>query len=110
MTQFVPDVAFVSREQRDSLSREERQEPPFAPLIVVEVRSPSDRIVLRAAKIERYLATGSVLVLDVDPEKRTIAAHSADGVSNFSESQLFRRRVAPWLVFAVKYVFADLDD
>jgi Uma2 family endonuclease len=82
-TQFVPDIAFVSRDQRDALTQEERQEPPFAPLIAVEVRSPSDRIGLRNAKVVRYLATGSALVLDVDPKKRTIGAHSTEGSVEF---------------------------
>lgn len=106
-TEFVPDVAFISKDRLNALRGTEREKPPFSPEIAVEVRSPSDDLRYLAREIERYLATGSVLVLDIDPAKRTIAAHSAAGVRVFTEGQ----RLAiggSWLRFYVRRSFATL--
>ncbi len=109
-TQLVPDVAFISRGRLLELDGVERSEPPFAPDIAIEVGSPSDRPGLRASKIARYLATGSVLVLDVDPATYTIAAHAIDGMRMFVAGERFEHATAPWLMFDVAYVFEDLED
>ncbi len=108
-TEFVPDVSFISKERRATLTGEEREKPPFAPEIAVEVRSPSDDLAYLARKIERYLATGSVLVLDVDPKTRTIRAHSHDGMREFREGERFVSAAVPWFEFNVSAVFEELD-
>lgn len=107
-TEFVPDVAFIGTRRLRALHGAHREKPPFSPEIAVEVRSPSDDLRYLARKIERYLATGSVLVLDVDPAKRTIAAHSALGVRIFTEGQRFSHPAVPWLRFNVRRIFAPL--
>jgi len=68
-----PDVAFI---------RQDRLPPPDPqrfingpPDLAVEVVSPDDRASEMCAKVEEYLARGVPLVLVVDPEERTIAAH-----------------------------------
>ena len=108
-TEFIPDVSFISFERLREIEGEARQKPPFSPDIAVEVRSPSDNLRFLAQKIKRYLTTGSVLVLDVDPEKRCIIAHSADGARTFEVGSTFEHRAAPWLTFEVNEIFADLD-
>jgi Uma2 family endonuclease len=108
-TEFVPDVAFLSRERRERLTGEGREKPPLSPEIAVEVRSPSDDLRYLAKKIARYLATGSVLALDVDPKTRHIIAHAAEGVREYKAGDRFEHPALPWLQFDVDAVFADLD-
>jgi Uma2 family endonuclease len=106
---FLPDVSFVSIERLRALPRQEREEPPFAPNIAVEIRSPNERKSLRERKIERYVATGAILVLDVDPETRTIHAFGAGGSRTFASGDRFNHPAASWLVFDVASAFVDLD-
>jgi len=107
-TIFVPDVAFVSWENLDALSKDERGEPRSHD-IAVEVRSPSNDQRYLEQKIARYLAAGSLLVLDVDPKRRRIGAHDRDGVEAFESGQPFARASVPWLTFDVAEAFANLD-
>ena len=69
---LVPDVAFITLDRLKALSGEARQKPPFAPDIVIEVRSPKDRESHIARKTTLYLAHGATLILNVDPDSRTI--------------------------------------
>jgi Uma2 family endonuclease len=108
-TMFVPDVAVLMLERLRSLPESEREQPPFAPDVAVEVRSPSYRPAFAAEKVVRYLRTGAVLVLDVDPIKRLMFAHSAAGVLTFGEGDRFTHEAAPWLSFDVAELFGDLD-
>lgn len=103
-TELIPDVAYVSAQRLNALSDAERERPPFSPDIAVEVRSPSDDLQYLRRKIARYLATGSVLVLDADPAQRRIYAHSASGVSTFSAGETFAHPAVPWLQFDVATV------
>jgi Uma2 family endonuclease len=106
---FVPDVAFVSRERLKTLRGVDLEEPPFSPDIAVEVRSPDDNLSYLADKIARYLATGSILVLDVDPKTRTIHAHASSGIRTFSAEDRFAHDAVHWLQFDVSEIFAELD-
>jgi Uma2 family endonuclease len=108
---LVPDIAVITAERWRSLrTPPDREEPPFAPDIAIEIRSPGQSAKLRARKIARYLATGSFVVLDVDPSARVIEAHSAEAVSRFSDAQRFGDPHFTWLQFDVADVFRDLDD
>jgi len=73
---LVPDVAYYSfmRLPRN-LDDDLRERPRIAPDIAVEIISPGDRRPSLAQKIELYLRHGSVVVIVVDPEHRTIAFH-----------------------------------
>lgn len=106
---LLPDMAFVSNERLRTLAGEDRDEPPFAPDIAVEVRSPSERRSLRERKVVRYLATGSVLVLDVDPQRRVVHAIDAVGERELGEGECLRHAAFPWLAMDVCAVFEDLD-
>jgi Uma2 family endonuclease len=108
-TTFVPDVAVLMLERLRSLPESDREEPPFAPDVAVEVRSPSYRPAFAAEKIVRYLRTGAVLALGVDPIRRAVFAHSASGVHTFVESDRFTHEAAPWLLFDVAELFSDID-
>jgi Uma2 family endonuclease len=106
-TIFVPDVAFVSWERLDTLRT--AGEEPRSPDVAIEVRSPSNDLRYLERKIARYLATGSLIVLDVDPKRRTIVAHDRDGSERFEAGSRFVRAAVPWLTFDVNEVFANLD-
>lgn len=108
-TSLVPDVAFVSFERLRVLTDEQADEPPFAPDVAVEVRSPSRRPALAEEKIRYYLAHGSKLVLDVDPAERVIHAHGVDGVRTFSGGERFAFDAVSWLQFDVDELFANIE-
>jgi|SRR5579862_8875906 Uma2 family endonuclease len=110
MTKFVPDVAYVSMERLRSLSAKDREEPPFSPDVAVEVWSPTNDRRYLNLKIARYLATGAILVLDVDPYARTIAAHDGSTIRAYRDGESFEHPAMPWLRFDVAEAFADLDD
>lgn len=108
-TSLVPDISYFALERLRALDPEEREEPPFAPDIAVEVRSRSDDLDYLAAKIARYLTCGSVLVLDVDPLARVIFVSDASGVTRFQDGDTVEHCAMPWLRFDVAEVFADQD-
>jgi len=108
-TTFVPDVAYVSFERLRAIPEKLRDEPPFAPDIAVEMRSPSDNLGFLRRKIDRYLQTGSVLVLVAGPDKRTIVAHDSHGARNYETGDRFEHEALPWLTFDVAVIFAKLD-
>ena len=109
-TQFVPDVAFVSFERLRPLTGELLEEPPFAPDIAIEVRSPSRRPSYERSKIQQYLEHGARLVLDVDPRERAVYAHGIDGSQAvYRARERFSHPAAPWLTFDIDELFADLE-
>jgi Uma2 family endonuclease len=105
LTDFVPDIAVVSYERLAPLTGDDAEEPPFAPDVAIEIRSPGSNERLIAAKIARYLRCGAVLVLDVMPQERLIAAHSTDGPRVYRAGDRFEHPAAPWLVFDVARIF-----
>ncbi len=109
-TKLVPDIAYVSIERLRSLTAEQREEPPFSPDIAVEVWSPTNRRSYLEEKIARYLTTGSMLVLDVDPGARAIVAHDATSRRRYECGETFEHPAFDWLRFDVAEAFADLDD
>ncbi len=109
-SELVPDVSFVCEERLAPLSHEERELPPFAPDVVVEVRSPKDKQAVLNRKIELYRSNGCLVVLDVDPQTRTILAFEGDGERAFVSGQRFASRVVPWLVFDICEAFEGLDE
>jgi Uma2 family endonuclease len=108
-TSLVPDVAYVANARLSALDPEATEEPPFAPDIAVEVRSPGDRERNIQAKVALYLDAGALLVLDVDPQLRRITAHDADGFQVFEADDTFAHALAPGLAFDVGGLFAAAD-
>jgi Uma2 family endonuclease len=109
-TEFVPDVAFVSYERLRTLSDVEADEPPLAPDIAVEIRSPSNRANYNAQKFTTYLRYGAVLVLDVDPKERVVHAHAVDGsLRTYRAGEAFAHDAVPWLQFHVDELFEDIE-
>jgi Uma2 family endonuclease len=109
-TVFVPDIEFTSRERIQAERPDVEGVTEFAPDIAVEVRLP--RLTARdlERKIAKYLACGTRLVLDVDPNARSIVAHRADGVvRRFERDDEFEDEAFPWLRFEVAEAFNELD-
>ncbi len=110
MDELVPDVGYMSFERLLPLSDTEREEPPFAPDIAVEVRSPSNRAAYDAKKIAVYLMHGAQLVLDIDPADRMVHAHApGTGTRSFRTLDTFEHPHTPWLRFDVAELFVDID-
>jgi len=110
LTKFIPDVSFFSFERLRAMNEEDREFPPCAPDIAVEVLSPGDSRAYLMKKITLYLSHGSLVVLDVDPLERTIAVHDCSGSTKLlRESDRFEHPDVAWLAFDVREAFADLD-
>jgi Uma2 family endonuclease len=108
-TALVPDVAFVSHARMAGFTAKQASEPALAPDIAVEILSPSDRRRDADEKNAIYLKHGSLLVLEVDPDRYTIVAHAIDGITTFGKDDTFAHQAAPWLSFDLAPLFADLE-
>ena len=108
-TTLVPDVAFVSHARMAGFTKAEASEPALAPDIAVEILSPSDRRRDADEKIALYLKHGSLLVLEIDPERYGIAAHARDGVTTFGSTGIFEHAAVPWLRFDIAPLFENLE-
>ena len=68
-----PDAAWISQEQLDSLTAEQRRKfPPLCPFFLIEVRSPSDALKKLKEKMDEYMANGCQLAWLIDPEKKQV--------------------------------------
>lgn len=108
-TAFVPDVAFISEERLTAVPIALREEPPVAPEIAVEVRSPSDDLRFLSRKVDRYLSCGALAVLDVNPANRTIVLHEHGGSRCFGPGEVLISDAIPWLAFEVEAAFEKMD-
>jgi Uma2 family endonuclease len=70
-----PDVSFV---RADRLPRSPRSFAELAPDLMVEVKSPSDRIEKLRTKIQDFLAQGTQVGLLVNPEDRSVEIYRLD--------------------------------
>ncbi len=104
-TLLIPDVAYISAERLRPVPIDCREEPPIAPDIAVEVRSPSDDVRYLERKIAAYLHHDCRVVLDVDPLARTIVAHTLNGTTAFHGGERFTLRTVPGLEFNVRKRF-----
>jgi Uma2 family endonuclease len=83
-----------------------------APLLAVEILSPSDRFDDINEKVDGYLAAGVPLVWVVDPHFRTVRVHRPDAepVLFNVEHELSGDPDLPGFRCAVAEIFEDLDD
>ena len=72
-----PDVAFISQSRLPE--PEPVGYPAFAPDLVVEILSPTDRPGEVLGKLADWLSAGTRLVWVVDPERRLARVYRADG-------------------------------
>ena len=107
-TSLVPDVSFISDGRLAALSEAQREKPPFAPELVVEIRSPENRERAIARKTALYLQHGAVAVLDVDPARRLVRVTTLDGESTLQPGDAFAQPAFQGLAFPVDAIFAPL--
>ncbi|HYZ17622.1 MAG TPA: Uma2 family endonuclease [Candidatus Acidoferrum sp.] len=105
---LVPDVAFVSFERVHGLSDADREKPPFAPDVAVEVRSPSDREQNIDEKVRVYLAAGARLVVLVDPQAGSITAIDADEERTFLDGDVLAHPALPGFSLPLDPFFARI--
>lgn len=108
-TTLVPDVAYVSRECLGPLGEKERQTPPFAPDIAVEIRSPEDRDADIRRKTQLYLAHGATIVLNVDPCERTVRMNDDKRELTLSAGDVVEHPAFADLHVPLAEIFAPLD-
>ena len=108
-SKLIPDVSFSLFEQFKGLNKQDIDEPPFSPAIAIEIWSRGDSRAYLDQKIERFLKTGSQLVLDVHPKNRTVAAFTASGTTTFGAGERFTNDVFPWFTFDVNELFSVID-
>jgi Uma2 family endonuclease len=89
---------------------DELQAPPFAPNVAVEILSPRDEPADVADKTATLLAAGSELVLLIDPDLRTFAAHDADGFTPFEGDAVFTHRALPGFEVRLRPFFSQALD
>ena len=100
-----PDVAFLNRERSARVAR--RGYTAVAPTLAVEVLSPDDRPGEVLEKIAAWLTAGVELVWIVDPERRAVRIHRADGdiVLLGEQDELSGETVLPGFSCAVAEIF-----
>jgi Uma2 family endonuclease len=106
---LVPDIAYFGHARIDALPRDEREKPPFAPDIAVEILSTGDRRSLLETKIGLYLRNGSSLVVVVDPKKRSIRMIEASVDRTFVAGQIARGEVFTDFELDVTQLFEEID-
>ena len=100
-----PDVAFLDRERSSRVVQ--RGYAPVAPNLAVEVLSPDDRPAEVLEKIAAWLAAGVELAWVVDPERREVRVHRADGTISVldADDELSGETVLPGFTCAVAGIF-----
>jgi Uma2 family endonuclease len=83
--------------------------PPFSPDVAVEILSPDDIPRHVAHKISVYLASGSELVVIVDPHDRSVCLHDHDGVRVLHRDDVLRHDALPGFALALPALFRAID-
>lgn len=78
-TVLAPDAAFV---RSDKVPPEDQQDGfwEVVPDLVVEVISPSDTVRYLVDKVAAYLEAGVIVVITIDPKRRSLGVHTQDGI------------------------------
>ncbi|HTD34577.1 MAG TPA: Uma2 family endonuclease [Candidatus Elarobacter sp.] len=106
---LVPDVAYVSNERLRGLDDTDLELPPFAPDVAVEIVSPGDRSRYVEHKVGVYLAGGSSLVVVVDPAKRRVTLHDAQGARTLADREVLTHPALPGFALPLADLFAAAD-
>ena len=106
---LVPDIAYVSDARLAELDGRDLEAPPFSPDVAVEIRSPDDRARNLEHKIGVYLATGSLLVIVVDPRDRSVRLHDANDIRVLRGDDVIEHAAMPGFALALPALFAPLD-
>jgi Uma2 family endonuclease len=106
---LVPAVSYASDARLAGLDGHDLEAPPFSPDVAVEILSPGDRARNLEHKIAVYLATGSSLVIVVDPRDRSVRLHDARGVRVLRDADVIEHGAIPGFSLALPSLFAPLE-
>jgi len=107
---LVPDICYLAYDRLRPLSDADRELPPIAPDVAVEIRSPGDRERYLAHKKAVYFATGTLVFIVVDPRTRTVTVDDLDGSrSTFCGDDVVTVARFPDLAIPLAMLFANLD-
>jgi len=102
---LVPDVAYLSYDRVGYEDDDGASIPIVAPNAVVEILSPGDARRDVDEKIRVYLASGTDVVFIVDPVRKTVDAHSSDGIETFSGGDVVTHRSLTGFALPVASIF-----
>ncbi len=106
---LVPDLAYVSNARLIGLSGSDLDVPPFAPDVAIEILSPDDIPRHVAHKISVFLASGSELVMVVEPHDRSVRLHDRDGVRVLHGDDVLQHDALPGFALALPALFRAID-
>lgn len=103
----VPDVSFVCRERLDAIG-DTAGYWPGAPDLAVEVIAPNDRYSEVRAKVDEYLAAGTLMLVLVDPRNREVTVFRSSGsrLELSKDDVLDGGDVVPGWTLPVRHIFA----
>ncbi|MGO9467798.1 MAG: Uma2 family endonuclease [Isosphaeraceae bacterium] len=107
----IPDVAFTAWERLPDRKVPKTPIPSLAPDLAVEILSESNTGAEMERKRGEYFASGVRLIWEVDPEARTVAVYTPDGLVEIlgASQQLDGRDVLPGFTLDLGKFFAELD-
>ena len=103
-----PDASWVSQQRWDALTTEEKGTfANICPDFVVELRSSSDRIEPRTAKMKEYIDNGARLGWLLDPQNRRVEIYQPEIEVKILENpvELFGEEVLPGFVLNLRRVW-----
>ena len=108
---LVPDVAYASAERYAAVEADVHVDgQPTAAEIVVEVLSPGDRREYLEHKRDVYLVCGAVLMIVIDPGRRSVETFDVDGGHAVASGDaVVTSRLFPGLSIALTELFEVLD-
>ncbi len=104
---LVPDVAYVSYAELPEDATDDIVDVPcMAPTFAVEILSPDDRADDVSDKIGTYLASGTSVVLVIDPNAKIAAAHDLRGMRAYASTETFSHDALPGFALVFAELFA----
>ena len=83
-----PDASWVSREQLEPLTPEQREKfLPLCPAFVVELLSPSDSLKVAQQKMQEYLENGAKLGWLIDAKTKRVYVYTPEGIAEVEEPE-----------------------
>lgn len=104
-----PDVSYI---RRDRVSREQLQRGfiPGAPDLAVEIMSPSDTVAETLAKVQAYLAAGTLLVVVLEPRTQSVSVYRPDGTARVLRAAANDTLELPEVMVGFKVAVSELFD
>jgi Uma2 family endonuclease len=105
---LVPDIAYVAVERLRGLTGHALEVPQLAPDVAVEILSPDDRRPDVDDKIATYLASGSALVIVIDPQHRQVELHDREGTA-VQDAGMLAHPAVPGFAISIHEMFRAID-